>query len=942
MSRWLSWSQRIDRPVNATELPVSLDELVGIVASTTQAEATLHAQGSRWAFEAPAYCPNVVVDQTELSGFPAELAAAVLRPDRVPGRHLVGVAAGTRIRDLYRALAFDRPRGYRGRTRSPYPAWPSIPGAAEGQRIWTLPVLGGAGGQSIAGAISSGTHGGDAARPPLSDAVKAIVMVGVGGELSVLEDGLKGEQVVDEDILSAQLGRPVSALRDADLFEAALLAVGRLGIIWAYVLEVHDETEVAIVETRRQTRWDVVRGTLVADARAAAAAVPDEFLQVVVEPIAGAPFKAYVTRHQIRPGNPSDEGAEPRLPHVARAREQSGCALAFQLLATGRGVEALHALITNLPILLDPAIQVRMATRLAEIGTPRPNGTHYIAGDATADILNDLTAFDPGWVVLRTLADILVSSEQRDHITHPGEPWEVKGTRFEIADFYNYDADDDGYRGESVEVFFPVDDALPDTIDEMLAVFGDLQQQNLPVAGYFSIRFMARSRATLGLARWPLSCSVEVAALRGTPGVDPLIHRLERITHERGGTVHWGQRNGLDPRRVRAAFGPDLDRWHAAVRRLDPIHLFSNPFSTEHGLDPPPGVGWQGWHDLGQIGVQQAAIPSGGEGDVEVFARGLNGRLSSVVLDSTGQSTGAWNDVQPEPGVHPPALVADRAGGLDLFEVDQSGWLRHSRRDPSDTTWQKWDVKGFPSPGEFSTDSARLSATAHDDGRIEVFGRAAQRHSQWLAHTWEHGRDGLWTTVHYRGDASLGQPPAATRRRQPGRDVLVVAGLTSDQSLVTRQQVAEEDDADWSDWTFTAADQLPGPPAVGPLLVAALNHSLRLFYIDALGHMIMGLDVGSGLEPVWSFTELSPRVSLSPLPTAASHEDRTWLVARSQAGELLSWDFEADRVDAQARHLDATTTVPVAIGGIPGTRAIVVVSRREDGNLIARRLEPSP
>ena len=172
MARWISWSERIDRPVSATERPVSLDELVDMVSSTTQAEATVHAQGSRWAFEAPAYCPNLVVDTTELSGFPVELADAVVRPDRTPGRYLVGVAAGTKVRNLYRALAFDNPRGYRGRTRSPYEARPSIPLAIEEQRIWTLPVLGGAGGQSIAGAISSGTHGGDAARPPLSDSVR--------------------------------------------------------------------------------------------------------------------------------------------------------------------------------------------------------------------------------------------------------------------------------------------------------------------------------------------------------------------------------------------------------------------------------------------------------------------------------------------------------------------------------------------------------------------------------------------------------------------------------------------------------------------------------------------------------------------------------------------------------------------------------------------------
>lgn len=268
-----------------------------------------------------------------------------------------------------------------------------------------------------------------------------------GGVVYLLEDDRKGEEIVNEEVLSARIGHRVTPVRDADLFEAALVSAGRLGVIWAYVIEVHDETGVAIIETRDVSRWDVVRETLVADARGAATA--DEFLQVVVEPIGGEPYKAYVTRHSMKAGNPTDEAADPPLTHVARAREQSGAALAFQMLLTPRGLELLSTLVTRLPASLNPAVHARIVARLAEIGTTRPNGTTYIAGDAVADMLNDLTELDRGWVVLKALADVLVANEQRDYIWHPGARWEVKGTRFEIADFYNYEADD-GYRGESI------------------------------------------------------------------------------------------------------------------------------------------------------------------------------------------------------------------------------------------------------------------------------------------------------------------------------------------------------------------------------------------------------------------------------------------------------------------------------------------------------------
>jgi FAD/FMN-containing dehydrogenase len=44
-----------------------------------------------------------------------------------------------------------------------------------------LNTMGGASAQTIAGAISTGTHGGDFDRQPLADSVRAIYLVGAGG-----------------------------------------------------------------------------------------------------------------------------------------------------------------------------------------------------------------------------------------------------------------------------------------------------------------------------------------------------------------------------------------------------------------------------------------------------------------------------------------------------------------------------------------------------------------------------------------------------------------------------------------------------------------------------------------------------------------------------------------------------------------------------------------
>ena len=45
-----------------------------------------------------------------------------------------------------------------------------------------MPTLGGANGQTLAGAFSTGTHGSDVDLPPIADGVRAIHMVGPGGQ----------------------------------------------------------------------------------------------------------------------------------------------------------------------------------------------------------------------------------------------------------------------------------------------------------------------------------------------------------------------------------------------------------------------------------------------------------------------------------------------------------------------------------------------------------------------------------------------------------------------------------------------------------------------------------------------------------------------------------------------------------------------------------------
>src|SRR5215217_2264630 len=160
---WHNYTETVSRVPYSTCTPESLADVVAIVREAEAANKRVHAFGSKWSFSDCAVTNDYVIDTKRLN---QELQTEVrLKPALRPGQSplLYHVEAGITIRDLY--LNLDNL------------------GLA-------LETMGGASGQTLAGAISTGTHGGDKTRktsggdepmPPLADSVLAIHLVGVGG-----------------------------------------------------------------------------------------------------------------------------------------------------------------------------------------------------------------------------------------------------------------------------------------------------------------------------------------------------------------------------------------------------------------------------------------------------------------------------------------------------------------------------------------------------------------------------------------------------------------------------------------------------------------------------------------------------------------------------------------------------------------------------------------
>lgn len=175
--RWQNWAGTASAQPAAIERPASTEEVVELVHRARQRGQRVKAVGSGHSFTGIAVTDGILLDLGELTG--------VIRADATSG--IATVRAGTVLRDL-------------------------------NQQLWqcglSMANLGDIDQQTISGALATGTHGTGARFPGLASAVLSLKIV--------LADGT----IVDCD-----------ALRDPELFSAARIGLGALGIITEVTLQ---------------------------------------------------------------------------------------------------------------------------------------------------------------------------------------------------------------------------------------------------------------------------------------------------------------------------------------------------------------------------------------------------------------------------------------------------------------------------------------------------------------------------------------------------------------------------------------------------------------------------------------------------------------------------------------------------------------------------------
>lgn len=145
-------------------------------------------------------------------------------------------------------------------------------------------------------------------------------------------------------------------------------------------------------------------------------------------------------------------------------------------------------------------------------------------------------------------------------------------------------------KAHGLELHFPAQNLVA-TIDTILNSFKNAaDQRNLHIAGPIGIRFTAPSSALLAPESGRLTATAE---LDNIVGIKEGVELLQQVKAEVSGSdrsirVHWGlELETTTPQDVVDWYGPNLDRWLAVYKQLNPNGMFNNKFTDRVGFSSP-------------------------------------------------------------------------------------------------------------------------------------------------------------------------------------------------------------------------------------------------------------------------------------------------------------------------------------------------------------------
>lgn len=608
---WLHFHDR-EGFIQATRTcyPASLAELIEISSNHSKDER-LHAAGSHWALSDAAVADHTFIEtggdgearhamaSTLYDVIPGAMspelldAMAAVRPSVYgnpqdepfvdPAFYVIHVEAGKRIYQAYSELdQGDTNKASLAEllARAPY--------NNDGYRgPWAFRTLGGAGGQTVVGAFSTGTHGGDWFMGPIADDVVAIHLVADGGHQFWLEPDTPplGHTLTDAAALHQIYDKfgPFDVIRDDDLFDAARISVGRFGTIYSVVLRV--VRQYSLHEKRRLNMWESVVDDVLNPASKILRGDDgrNRFLQVAISLTPCANFSGHQVGITQRWNDPPDpdavhpRGRAERVGDIVPGKEFDPTLGGPRFEHAGNqhtfGPDKDHPEQDASPSFLDRACEnpdflegviqeaVNDTEDFIKDGLIYTGGPIGLVAAAGADSLSPL--IEPLRKFLEWLLHFFAShnvkgggkrfgqvvDELRQHLLTGGPPSPTKDAgllarqlisnkvftsqqaerdfnaiSYAVMDSHDYLDESCQVNVDSIEVFFDVNDPrLRPFIEAVLAFEIRQEWEGFAAAGYMSLRFVGQGRGLLAPERFGHTVAIEISALRDVNGSTQLV-----------------------------------------------------------------------------------------------------------------------------------------------------------------------------------------------------------------------------------------------------------------------------------------------------------------------------------------------------------------------------------------------------------------------------------
>lgn len=214
----------------AIACPTTLSELQGVVRTATANTIPIRAVGSHHAWSDAALCDGVIIETSRLRDDEAlaDVDRSVLRPG-VEADYLIQLPGGMTIGEINDVL------DTLGRS---------------------LINMGGYDGQTLAGVISTSTHGAGISLGSFPSFVQALIVVDANGNVLQIEP----DNGITDPALFTPKYTATKLIQDSAVFNAAVVGIGSIGIIYAVILRVRDKH--FLHELRTLDTWENLRDQL--------------------------------------------------------------------------------------------------------------------------------------------------------------------------------------------------------------------------------------------------------------------------------------------------------------------------------------------------------------------------------------------------------------------------------------------------------------------------------------------------------------------------------------------------------------------------------------------------------------------------------------------------------------------------------------------------------